>query len=123
VLANASPVNVSPTPPGSAVDNSLWWESDTGKLYIRYNDGTSTQWVDAAPQPDISAYVEGLRKNYIINGAMQISQQNGTTAGTTAGYYPVDQFATNNTNGGVRQRRARSPASRQPVLRTGCASP
>jgi hypothetical protein len=36
---------VSDTPPGSPVDNSLWFESDTGKLYIRYNDGTSTQWV------------------------------------------------------------------------------
>lgn len=32
------------------------------------------------------------KKNYILNGAMMVSQENGTTAGTTNGYYPVDQF-------------------------------
>lgn len=47
VLANASPVAVADTPPAGAVDNSLWWESDTGNLYIRYNDGNSTQWAAA----------------------------------------------------------------------------
>jgi hypothetical protein len=35
------------TPPGSPTDGQLWWESDTGKLFIRYNDGSSTQWVPA----------------------------------------------------------------------------
>jgi hypothetical protein len=33
-----------------------------------------------------------MRKNYIINGAMMVSQENGTTAGTVNSYYPVDQF-------------------------------
>jgi len=32
------------------------------------------------------------KKNYIINGAMMISQENGATAGSVSGYYPVDQF-------------------------------
>jgi hypothetical protein len=32
------------------------------------------------------------KKNYIINGAMMVSQENGSTAGTTLGYFPVDQF-------------------------------
>lgn len=32
------------------------------------------------------------KKNYILNGAMMVSQQNGTTAGTTSFYYPVDMF-------------------------------
>jgi hypothetical protein len=27
------------------VDGQLWWESDTGILALRYNDGNSTQWV------------------------------------------------------------------------------
>lgn len=47
-------VLVSDTPPAGAPDNSLWWESDSGLLYLRFNDGTSTQWVLAAPQPDVS---------------------------------------------------------------------
>jgi len=33
-----------------------------------------------------------LPKNYIINPSMQISQQNGTTLGTTNGYFPADQW-------------------------------
>jgi hypothetical protein len=46
------------TPPAGAADNTLWWESDTGVLYVRYNDGDSTQWVIAAPMPDISGLVQ-----------------------------------------------------------------
>jgi hypothetical protein len=47
-------VYVSDTPPTGVADNSLWWESDTGFLYIYYNDGNSTQWIIASPQPDVS---------------------------------------------------------------------
>ena len=47
---------ISDTPPVGAKDGSLWWESDTGTLYVLYNDGNSTQWVIAAPQPDINAF-------------------------------------------------------------------
>lgn len=36
----------------------------------------------------------GTARNRIVNGAMQISQENGNTAGTTTGYYGADQFAT-----------------------------
>jgi hypothetical protein len=32
------------------------------------------------------------RKNYIINGGMQISQENGSSAVSASGSYPVDQF-------------------------------
>ena len=31
-------------------------------------------------------------KNYIVNPGMRISQENGTSSGTTNGYYPVDQW-------------------------------
>lgn len=41
-------VTVSTTAPGSPTDSSLWWKSDEGQLKIRYNDGTTAQWVDAA---------------------------------------------------------------------------
>ncbi|MCK1543443.1 hypothetical protein IVB12_16115 [Bradyrhizobium sp. 179] len=33
-----------------------------------------------------------LRQNYIVNGGMMVSQENGSTAGTITSYYPVDQF-------------------------------
>jgi hypothetical protein len=50
-------VLVGDTAPVGAPDNSLWWESDSGLLFIRYNDGNSAQWVNAAPQPDIATFV------------------------------------------------------------------
>ena len=42
-------VTVSDTAPGSASAGDLWWESDTGRLKIYYQDTDSTQWVDASP--------------------------------------------------------------------------
>jgi hypothetical protein len=47
-------VDVSDTAPGTPVDKQLWWQSSTGILALRYNDGTSTQWVQvngAQPNP------------------------------------------------------------------------
>ena len=43
------PVNVGDNPPNIPTPNEgeLWWESDTGDLYIYYNDGDSSQWVMA----------------------------------------------------------------------------
>ena len=41
-------VTVSDTAPATPTDASLWWESDTGLLFIRYNDGNTTQWVQIA---------------------------------------------------------------------------
>lgn len=48
VVGGARIADVAPT----AKDGELWWESDTGNLFLRYNDGSSTQWVQvnvAAP--------------------------------------------------------------------------
>lgn len=41
----ATPV-VSPTAPALAdhVDGTLWWDSESGLMYILYNDGASRQW-------------------------------------------------------------------------------
>lgn len=48
------------------------------------------------------SYIAGaVKKNYIINGAMQVSQENGAAVGTTGGYYPVDQFMVTATSAGA----------------------
>jgi Repeat of unknown function (DUF5907) len=39
---------ISDTPPASPTAGSMWWESDTGTLWIYYNDGNTSQWVAAA---------------------------------------------------------------------------
>ena len=41
-------VTISDTPP-AATAGDLWWESDTGRLKIYYQDTDTTQWVDTTP--------------------------------------------------------------------------
>lgn len=40
-------VTVSTTPPGSPSDGDLWYDTDSGGLYIYVDDGDSSQWVEA----------------------------------------------------------------------------
>jgi hypothetical protein len=84
----AGGVTISDTAPASPTAGQLWWESDTGIFYVCYADGSSTQWVAMASGPAPPA----PQKNYIINGAMMVSQESGSTAGTVSNYYPVDMF-------------------------------
>jgi hypothetical protein len=64
--AGTTQLLVGDTPPVGAADNSLWFESDSGNLYFRYNDGNSTQWVIAAPQPDLSTFATPASVNAAI---------------------------------------------------------
>jgi hypothetical protein len=40
---------VGTAPPAGPGPNQLWWKSDTGVLFVYYNDGTSAQWVPCSP--------------------------------------------------------------------------
>lgn len=44
-------ITTSDTPPASPTVNSLWFDSAGGQTYLRYDDGTSVQWVPVANQP------------------------------------------------------------------------
>ena len=48
--------DVKPTP--DPIDSTLWYDTQDGQLYIRYNDGNSTAWVIAAPQPDAGMFIQ-----------------------------------------------------------------
>lgn len=39
-------IHIGDTPPNSVVDGTVWWSSEEGRSYIKYND----QWVDMSPQ-------------------------------------------------------------------------
>jgi hypothetical protein len=41
---------VQPTPPENPVDNARWYDTESGRTYIWFNDGNSYQWVDDSPQ-------------------------------------------------------------------------
>ena len=38
-------------PSGPSTAGDLWWESDTGNLYVYYNDSNSDQWVSVSQGP------------------------------------------------------------------------
>lgn len=42
-------ITIAASAPGSPVVGQLWWNQEYGRLLVYYNDGTSTQWVDASP--------------------------------------------------------------------------
>ena len=50
------------------------------------------QGLTANQQAQGRSNIGALKKNYILNGAMMVSQENGSTAGTAGAYYAVDQF-------------------------------
>lgn len=50
-------VTISTTAPSSPTTGTLWYNSNSGHLFIYYDDGDSSQWVDAAPFNSASASV------------------------------------------------------------------
>ena len=59
VPTKAGGVTISDTPPLNPAHQDLWWESDSGDLFIYYDDGTSAQWVEAVAgaEPGIEIHV------------------------------------------------------------------
>jgi hypothetical protein len=80
---NVSTVVVtSSTVPSSAVDGDLWMNTSDGTMYVYYNDGTSSQWIESRAPITADGYTS---PNYIINGGMDIWQR-GTSFTTTASF-------------------------------------
>ena len=48
-IPTISPAPAIGTSPSQAIDGSLYWDSSLGALFIRYNDGVTSQWVQATP--------------------------------------------------------------------------
>ena len=40
--------NPGPNPPSNPIGGTLWWDSVSGQLYTYYDDGQSSQWVEAS---------------------------------------------------------------------------
>ena len=55
IIVSATPPNLANIP-----DGGLWWDTDNGILYISYNDGNSTAWVQvvAVPYVDTELFVK-----------------------------------------------------------------
>jgi hypothetical protein len=68
----------------------LWWESDSGFLWVRYNDGTSAQWVVATPMPDVNTFV--VKAGDSMSGPLTLGAGNPTAALHAAPKQYVDAF-------------------------------
>jgi hypothetical protein len=83
-----------------------------------------TTALQAAPKQYVDATAKVFsNKNYIVNGAMMVSQENGTAPLTASGTYPVDQFRVSFSNTGTQtfqQANVYSPAGSVYRLRVTC---
>ena len=67
-------VTVSDTAPSLPSSGNLWWDTVAGALKIYYNDGTSSQWVDAFPygtassSSSSSALTGPFTNTYVLTG-------------------------------------------------------
>jgi len=79
LTANAA---VSENPPSNPVAGDMWWKSDEGTLKVYYNDGNSSQWVDASPIGDpfenVYASVAFFPGANVNKGAFAFSEANGS---------------------------------------------
>lgn len=71
---------VSDTPPAGAPDGTMWFESDTGLTFVRYNDGNTTQWVQA---PAIAQRITPVRGQ--LGGLTLSTAGSSATFGIAAG--------------------------------------
>lgn len=83
--------------PNTPALNQLWPQpAQSGLPVYRWDGEKWTTWSNNLPvTPNF------LSKNYIINGSMRVSQENGGAAGAVSGYFPVDQFFVNFTTTGT----------------------
>ena len=44
---------MSAAPPAPAANGDLWWDTESGRLYVYYSDVDSSQWIDAAPNQSV----------------------------------------------------------------------
>jgi hypothetical protein len=93
---------ISDNAPAGAVDNAMWWESDTGTLYVRYNDGNTTQWVTAFAVPDSSAYaLNSTVVRYDTAQSLTAPQQQQGRANIYAAPFDAMAYSGMQINGGM----------------------
>lgn len=97
-FTNLPSITSSSAAPANPNDNDLWYDTDDGRLYFRYNDGTSTQWVDASPEggPGSNEF-NSVRLNGSTSGWIQLEAPANAPSSTIV--FP----ATSGTNGAYLQ--------------------
>lgn len=75
-------ITVAASAPGEPVVGQLWWNQDYGRLLVYYNDGDSSQWVDASPSDYTStqAFNQSNNAYAMANASFNMANGSYTTA-------------------------------------------
>ena len=60
--------------PSAANEGDLWYDTDDGRMFVYYNDGASSQWVDASPN--------GVPTDLTVEGTLSVSGDANFDSGT-----------------------------------------
>lgn len=52
---SSAPVYIGSLPPSSPQPGDLWWNSQSGQLFVRYKDPDGEQWVSAITPPPLAS--------------------------------------------------------------------
>lgn len=81
-----APVYIGSLPPITSAPGDLWWNSDSGQLFIRYEDQDGAQWVSATVPPpvadlDSDAVVDALLSELTEYASIAAAQAAGVPVG------------------------------------------
>ena len=90
-LDDISPVKISSVAPSTnIVPGKLWWDNVGGRLYVYYNDGTTSNWVDASPF--------GTTTDLVVDGTLTVRTKAMIGNDSTATNLEVKVTATQSDN-------------------------
>ena len=58
-VSSGASITVGDSPPSGPDDGDMWFESDTGRQFVYYNDGNTTQWVEVGTASFYNINLEG----------------------------------------------------------------
>lgn len=81
---------VSSAAPSAANEGDLWYDTDDGRMFVYYDDGTTSQWVDASPN--------GVPTDLVVEGTTTLRDQVTVGGDTTATNLEIKVTSTQATN-------------------------
>ena len=91
---------ISDNPPTNAAAGDMWWKSDEGTMKVYYNDGNTSQWVDASPVGDpfenVYASVAFFPGANVNEGGFAYSQATGAMYYSNAVSWTSQRLVTTN---------------------------
>jgi hypothetical protein len=94
--SNIASTKIQSTKPTTANAGDLWWDSDTGTLYLYYTDANSSQWVAATSDPiNIGVVANQTERDAQYPTPAQGMRVYRTDLGITQIYYGLYNSSTN----------------------------